>query len=120
LLARLISSREVNLLRLGTLPLKKLSAKTRLSRFFIEETDDGIFPYKKFDEMLKTSSDLNLLILEGSGPHKPSETNDKTFMFESFVKTVKKESIENLSERVLLEFQETGLVLFPMIVNSVT
>lgn len=66
--------------------------------------------------MLKTSSDLNLLILEGSGPHKPSETNDKTFMFESFVKTVKKESIENLSERVLLEFQETGLVLI-VIVN---
>jgi hypothetical protein len=26
--------------------LKKLSAKTRLLRLVIEETDDGIFPYK--------------------------------------------------------------------------
>jgi hypothetical protein len=98
-------------LRLGTLPLKKLSAKTRLLRLVIEETDDGIFPYKKFEEILKTSSDLNLLIFEGNVPHKPSDTNDKTFIFESFVKIVKKDSIENLCER-LLELQETGLVLF--------
>ena len=66
----------------------------------------------KFELKFITSRDHNLSILEGKGPHKPSDTNDNTFRFESFVKTVKKDSMENLSERVSDEF--------PTTVNSVT
>ena len=74
----------------------------------------------KFELIFSTSSDPNRVILDGKGPHKPMDTNDSTFKFESFERTVKKVSMENLSERVSAEFQEAGLILFPMMVSSVT
>jgi hypothetical protein len=64
-------------------------------KFFKEEIGDGILSYIKFD-----------VIFYGNGPHKPSDRNDKTFIFESFAKTVKRESIFNRE----FEFQETGIV----------
>lgn len=78
--------------------------------------------------MLSTSKDESLLTLGGKEPHNPKDTNDKTLRFESLVRTVKKESMEKLFERVSregMELTETdfgaleGELLFPMTVNSV-
>nr|AFK38657.1 unknown [Lotus japonicus] len=66
----------------------------------------------KFELMFSTCREEKRLIFAGKGPHKPKDTNDNTFKFESFVITVKKESIEKLPE--------SKEVLFPIIVNSVT
>jgi hypothetical protein len=67
--------------------LKTLLSQTRHLRFVTEEIDDGILEYMKFDVMLKTSRDLDhLLLFYGNGPLR---ANEKIFIFERFVKTVK-------------------------------
>jgi hypothetical protein len=58
----------------------------------------GISPEMKFELTFNTSRDENRLIFSGNGPHNPNETNDKTFKFESFVITVKNESVEKVPE----------------------
>lgn len=55
----------------------------------------------KFELMLSSSSDQNLLILAGNGPHRPKDTRESTFKLESFVRVVKKESMEKLLDRVV-------------------
>jgi hypothetical protein len=59
----------------------------------------------------------------GKGPHNPKDTSDNTFKFESFVRVVKKASIEKLSDKVFcfgLLGDAEELLLFPTTVNSVT
>ena len=75
----------------------------------------------EFELKLSASSDESRLILSGNGPHKPSDTSERTFKFESFVRMVNNESMENFAERVLgetVKFPE-GEDLFPTTVNLV-
>lgn len=60
--------------------------------------------------------------------YNPKDTKDRTFKFESFVITVKKESVDNLSDRVCWETLKLaevvlglwdGELCFPTMVNSV-
>ena len=111
--SRFSSWRLDNPLRSGTLPVNSLLARTRLLRLFNDEISLGIFPEMKLELRFRAwREEENLVIFGGRGPEMPRETRDKVFKFESFVRTVKSESVENVLESLT--------VLFPVTVSSVT
>lgn len=93
--------------------MNSLFARTRLLRLFKDEISLGIFPEMKLELRFRAwREEENLVIFGGRGPEMPRETRDKVFKFESFVRTVKSESVENVLESLT--------VLFPVTVSSVT
>lgn len=111
--SRFSSWRLDNPLRSGTLPVNSLLARTRLLRLFNDEISLVNFPEMKLELRFRAwREEENLVIFGGRGPEMPRETRDKVFKFESFVRTVKSESVENVLESLT--------VLFPVTVSSVT
>lgn len=62
----------------------------------------------KLELKLSTRSELSRSILEGSGPHMPRETRDRTSKLDSLTRVVKKASMEKEAERVLRQSGEHG------------
>lgn len=94
-----------NFLRLGIFLVNLLLVRIRFFRFFNDEIFLGIFLEMKLELRFRVwREEENLVIFGGRGLEMLREMRDKVFKFESFVRMVKSELVENVLESLMVLF----------------